>query len=353
MSAAPATPAATAAATATAAAALAAASTGPLALSRISTSSLSTFVLPSGINLPKLNGANWTYWSQTFKALLTIQEAEDIITLDTNPDPANISNEQWESLMKRGNVYLCLYTDQDIYSMVALNTQFPNFKSKWDVLKALYSGQEGSTSIFNMWITLVQTKFDNASPLAPQLAKLNELRVALANTNMGVTETQYSLILLNALPSSYETVATILLASGPATSLKPSDISTRVINKEGWQSGPGTSLNAAACTPIKSSDKGKGKKWDHSTLTCHYCGKKGHIQPDCCKKKKDDVEKGKKDGASGSGQKAANSHVLVPTTTSIKEVDEDNSVGVALYAAECMCWMMDSGATHHITPHTQ
>jgi hypothetical protein len=68
-------------------------------------------------------------------------------------------------------------------------------------------------------------------------------------------------------------------------------------------------------------------------------------------KKKDDAEKGKKDGASGSGQKAANSHVLVPTTTSIKEVDEDNSVGVALYAVECMHWMMDSGATHHITPH--
>jgi hypothetical protein len=129
--------------------------------------------------------------------------------------------------------------------------------------------------------------------------------VALTNANMGVTETQYSLILLNALPSSYKIVATILLSSGPATSLKPSNISARVINEEGWQSGPGASLNAAAHTPIKSSGKGKGKKRDHSTLTCHYCSKKGHIQPDCHKKKKDDVEKGKKDGALGSGQKAA------------------------------------------------
>jgi hypothetical protein len=253
----------------------AAPSVGPLTISRITTSSLSTFALPSGINLPKLNGANWTYWSQTFEALLTIQEAEDIIRLNTNPDPANIINEQWESLMKRGNAYLCLYTDQDVYSLVASNIQFPNFKSKWDVLKVLYSGQEGSTSVFNMWIALVQTKFDNASPLAPQLAKLNELRVALTNANMGVTETQYSLILLNTLPSSYETVATILLASGPATSLKPSDISARVINEEGRRSGPSASLNAAAHAPIKSSDKGKGKKWDHSALTCHYCGKKG------------------------------------------------------------------------------
>jgi len=92
--------------------------------------------------------------------------------------------------------------------------------------------------------------------------------VALANAKMGVTETQYSLILLNALPPSYEAVATILLASSPPTSLKPSEISSRVINEEGRRAGPGASLNAAARAPIKSSDKGKGKgkKKDHSNL---------------------------------------------------------------------------------------
>jgi hypothetical protein len=94
-------------------------SVGPLAMSRITTSSLASFVLPSGISLQKLNGANWTHWSQTFEALLTIQEAEDIITVDTNPDPTNIGAAQWHSLMKRGNAYLCLYTDQDVYSLVA------------------------------------------------------------------------------------------------------------------------------------------------------------------------------------------------------------------------------------------
>jgi hypothetical protein len=168
MSAAPATPAAPAP--------TAGPSTGSLAITRINNSSLTMFSLPSGIALPKLNGANWTHWSNTFEALLTIQEAEDIIKLDTNPDPANITAEVWASLMRRGNAYLCLYTDQDVHSLVASDIQFLMFESKWDALKVLYSGQEGSTSIFNMWITLVQTKFDNASPLVPQLAKLNELR---------------------------------------------------------------------------------------------------------------------------------------------------------------------------------
>ena len=44
------------------------------------------------------------------------------------------------------------------------------------------------------------------------------------------------------------------------------------------------------------------------------------------------------------------SHILVPTTASITEVN-NNVIGVALYAAERVHWMMDSGATHHITPN--
>jgi hypothetical protein len=282
---------------------------------------------------------------------LTLHEAEDVILFDTNPFPANVMVKIWESLQRWALVYLSLYTKPDIYSMVESSTGYPTFKHKWDGLKAMFSGMDGSTSIFNMWINLTHAKFDDSLPLSPQLAKLNEIRVNLTNANMGVSETQYSLILLNTLPS--ETVATILLASGPPTSLKLSKISAWVINEEGrsevW---PWCIPWAESRAPIKSSDKGKGKKKDHSNLMCHYCNEKGHIQPDCCKKKKDGADKKKKEeGGSRSGQKAANSHVLVPTMDSIKEVDDNNVVGVALYTAEPVRWMMDCGATHHITPH--
>src|SRR5882757_9729305 len=101
-----------------------------------------------------------------------------------------------------------------------------------------------------------------------------------------------------------------------------------------------------ACAPIKTD--GKKKRKDHSNLTCHYCNKKGHIKPDCHKKKQDEAaDKKKKDGTAGS--KAANSHVLVPSTASITEVNDD--LTAALYTADARSrWMMDSGATHHISP---
>jgi hypothetical protein len=228
------------------------------------------------------------------------------------------------------------------------DTDFKSFKAKWDRLKETYGGV-GSTAIFNLWIELTQARLDDNSPLAPQLAKLNKAHVKLANAGMGVSDIQYSLILLNALPKSYEIVASTLLTSGPASALKYSEITARILNEEGRKAGPSASLNAAQA-PIKT---GKKKKKDHSTLTCHYCNKKGHIQPDCHKKKKDEAEKKKKEdeGSSSGGNKAANVHELVPTTASIVEVDNDETVlRISLYSAECLRWMMDSGATHHMSP---
>src|SRR5712672_56886 len=181
--------------------------------------------------------------------------------------------------------------------------------------------------------------------MTSQLAKLNEARVNLSNMSMGITDTQYCLILLNALPSSYEVVATTILASGALSSLSHSEIITHILNEERRRSGTSAAHNAAHA-PIKS--VGKKKKRDHSSLTCHYCNKKGHIKPDCRKKKQDDsTTKKKEEGSSGS--KAANSHVLECTTASITEDNDDFTA--ALYAADAKtCWMMDSGATHHITP---
>src|SRR6266850_1933161 len=183
--------------------------------------------------------------------------------------------------------------------------------------------------------------------MAAQLAKLNEARVSLSNASMGITDIQFCLILLNALPTSYEVVASTILASGAPSVLSHTEIIAHIINEEGRQASSGYSLNAARAALIKSSGGKKGKK-DHSGLTCHYCQKKGHIKPDCHKKKQD--EKKKEEGSSAGGSKSANSHVLVETSASITEV-ADNEISASLYATRSDQWMLDSGATHHITPH--
>jgi gag-polypeptide of LTR copia-type len=261
-----------------------------------------TFGMPSGIKLSQFDGSDWSNWSGMLEALLTLHEAEDVFMVASAP--SGVDKDEWDSIQRRTKAYLRLYVKPDVFSLIASNTDFPTFKDKWDKLKQVYGGATGSTTIFNLWIQLTQARLDDSQPMTSQLAKLNEARVNLSNASMGITDTQYCLILLNALPSSYEVVATTILASGAPSSLSHSEIIARILNEEGRRSGASAALNSARA-PIKSD--GKKKRKDHSNLTCHYCNIKGHIQPDCRKKKQD--ESNMEEGSSGS--KAANTLTLV------------------------------------------
>lgn len=150
----------------------------------------------------------------------------------------------------------------------------------------------------------------------------------LTNASMEIIDIQYSLILLNTLPASYEVLASTILASGSPKTLKHNKIIACIINEKGRQSSSSDlSLNTAYAAPNKSS-KGKKKK-DHTDLTCHYCNKKGHIKPDCWKKKKDEAEKKKEEvSLSNNRHKLANSHIQ---EARIMQIDS-NDISVSLYA---------------------
>ena len=139
-----------------------------------------------------------------------------------------------------------------------------------------------------------------------------------------------------------------ILGLGDSDNLHLSDVVACIQNEEGCRNGRSASLNAIA--PIKGKGNGKAsssKKEKHANYTCHYCNKKGQIKPNCQKRKKDKVDGKKKDKESGSDAKAINNHV-VETTASIQEV---NDISVSLCTITKSCWLIDSRATHHITPH--
>ena len=252
---------------------------------RIKTAAATTFSMPPGTQLEVLSGSNWSSWSGVFSAFLQLNDIDCILTHETLP--SGVDSDNWNSIQKKAKAFLRLYCTTDVYSAVESDINFPSFKAKFEQLRDTY-GSVGSTSTFNLWIRLTQACLDDGSPLAPQFAKLNEARIQLANSGMGVSDVQYCLILLNALPSSYEVVASTLLASGPAASLKPSEIVARVLNEEGRKIGPSGSLNAA-----------RAGNQDHSNLICHYCKKQGHIQRDCRKKKRDEAKEKEENSEDG------------------------------------------------------
>jgi|HubBroStandDraft_3_1064219.scaffolds.fasta_scaffold53423_2 hypothetical protein len=123
-------------------------------VSRLGTASASVFNMPLGITLPLFDGTEWQNWSGILKALLALHEAEDVFDLNTRPNQVSI--EDWNSVQRRTKAYLHQYVKQDVYSLIASETDYPTFKHKWDRLKKTYGGASGSTTIFNLWIQLMQ-----------------------------------------------------------------------------------------------------------------------------------------------------------------------------------------------------
>ena len=217
-----------------------------------------------------------------------------------------------------------MYCQKDIWQTVQDDSKFNTSKAKWEELKRVHGGV-GSMSSFNTWVALTSTALDESSPMLAQLQKLNDARITLENNDMKVSALQFCFILLKALPDSYSTVASTILATGEPKDLSPQTIQDCILNEEGRRSGASASLNKIA--PIKC----KGDKADKSKIKCYYCQKLGHKSNECCKKKKDAEKKEKKEkGNSATTSKSVNAHI---TTASIKEIDDNNNLLVFLYTA--------------------
>ncbi len=141
-----------------------------------------------------------------------------------------------------------------------------------------------SFNSFNTWVALTSTALDDSSPMLAQLQKLNNARITLENNDMKVSNLQFCFILLKALPDSYDTVVSTILATGEAKDLSPQTIQDRILNEEGRRFGASMSLNKIA--PIKR----RGDRANKSKIKCFYCQIPGHRINECRKKKKDAEE---------------------------------------------------------------
>ena len=87
-----------------------------------------TFGMPSGIKLSQFDGTDWSNWSGMLEAVLALHEAKDVFT--ESSAPSGVDQAEWDSIQRRTKAYLCLYVKPDVYSLIASNTDFPNFKTK-------------------------------------------------------------------------------------------------------------------------------------------------------------------------------------------------------------------------------
>ena len=235
---------------------------------------------------------------------------------------------------------LKMYVQNDVWTAVSNDTMFLTVENKWNKLKRIYRGVS-QMSTFNVWVSLTGTALDEAQPMLLQIQKLNDARAQLSKNKMEIPNLQFCFILLKALPESYSTVASAILASRDTSTLKLLIIQEQILNKESRRARSTASLNKVA--PIKN-------KSNKKNIKCYYCQESGHKSNEFQKKKQDAEEKEKKEKEAGAN-KVVNAHMLVLSMARIMEIPEnEDNIHVSLYAATCLKWLVDSSATHHISP---
>jgi hypothetical protein len=292
---------------------------------------------PPAAAIEVLDGSNWALWSSRFLALLRMNGQRKHVTADKDP-----ADKEWDDVEEMILGVFEMYVQKDVWAFVTDETKFKTCKLKWEELKRIYGGT-ASMATFNTWVALTSTMLDESSPMFPQLQKLNDARNTLAEKEMTITDLQFCFILIKSLPESYASVASTLLAIGAPADLSAQTIQARIVNEENRRKIlPVASLNKVA--PVK-------KKGDKAGIKCYYCQKIGHKSNECRKKKKDEADRKDKAAGAQAPGKSVNAHI-VPTTAFITEVpDTDNEdLRVSLYAVSRSRWIVDSGATHHISP---
>ena len=143
-----------------------------------------------------------------------------------------------------------------------------------------FSSQTGIALVLE-YQKFIMTTFTNDSTLQAQLDAHLEMRNICAANKFTMLDYQYAAQMLCALPSSYHTLFNTILAQKGVEELTPDNVHTKVLDQEAVTHNRIANANMMNRGNAQASPSHQKPK--HGL--CHYCGKEGHHQKVCRKKK--------------------------------------------------------------------
>ena len=230
------------------------------------------------------------------------------------------------------------------------SSSLPTAAEVWSHLATKYKKKDGVTAAMD-WGNLIEDQFKSDIRMEEQIASHLSRRSKIALSRFTFPDWQFALLILLRLPDRFEFLKSSFLDSlEDPTKLSLDMVIKRVID---WDNRTTTEVQANAImssskAPSSSKakeEKKKGKKKEKSKEkkekksppgACHHCGQEGHWNRDCPKKKK------KPDQPSSSLLN------VVETEASASDAECDNVL--CYLSSSTKDWLMDSGATEHLTP---
>jgi hypothetical protein len=319
----------------------------------------------SRIEIEKFNGKNFELWNLKMEDLLI--DKEQWIDVDPGTQPTGtpststqatgtqttstpitgMSKEDWDKLDRRVRsiIRLCL-ADSVLLNVLGESTA----KELWDKLGNLYQSKSLVNKLF-LQNKLYHIRMEDGDSVTKHLNAFNTLVSQLGSVNITIVEEDKCITLLCYFPNSWDNLV-VAIGSTTKSTLKYEDVVASLLSEEMRRKSMDGHSTYALFVRGRTQDRNPGKPsgWrfkstgrskspGKSLRKCWKCGKTGHYKKDFKFKK---VEKPK-----GSD------------STSSTEVKTSTEEGGDLYLASTSThayhgvWLIDSGASYHMTPHRE
>lgn len=214
-------------------------------------------------------------------------------------------------------------------------------KAAWQMFEGLFKAKLKSRQV-DLRRELASLKCGAKESLTEYTSRARSLWQDMLSCDLEVKEDEVAAAFLGGLPEAYDTEAKIITATCTSLTIDQCFKTLLVAEqrlKRSRSSSSGSALVSAVRPGVHRHTSGGGSSDNtHKNLRCNYCHKKGHIKRECWKKARDEAARSQKSADKPGKPVASYATAFVAS-------------GVATGAAED--WVLDSGATHHMTPNQE
>src|SRR5882762_1509487 len=200
-----------------------------------------------------------------------------------------------------------------------------------------------------------QFKFDSNSSFAKQIEQLQLAQVELADFGHKITDNEVAIALLMGLPDSWSNIVAAFLATqSELFKISAHDVRKRIIDESDRVSGnTGTPLLSSAQRAGASNSPSTGLtsrgKPRLNRYTCTKCGPGGHTD-EFCWVLHPEMKRNRSTAKSANNVVSVDPQPVPPDIPATLNMMGASST-ILFYSDACNEWMLDSGASDHISPH--
>ncbi|CAM8972007.1 unnamed protein product [Rhodiola kirilowii] len=297
---------------------------------------------------------NYNIWKTKMEDLLyDVDLAQPI--LNEGKRPEDIKEEEWKLLDRKALGKIRRWVDISVHHHVS---QEKEAYKAWKKLESLYERKTANNKVM-LIRKFVNMKYRDGSSMTEHLNEVQNVINQLTLMKIALDDEVQALLVLSSLPDSWETLAVSLSNSTKDGVLTMEQVASTLLNEESRRSASESSLSQSEALVSEGRGRSKNKRqYNNDTqqrrrsksrsgkrdVPCYYCGINGHYKSDCRFLKRD-----KKNGTVHEDKiKKEETTVVADGELYVHSQCDDNCLSTPSHDSD---WIIDSGASYHITSH--